>query len=235
MSKLYVRVQTGFYTHRKTVKLRLRLGNDAYWLPPRLWAYAAENQPDGDMSAYSAEELAELVGYSSTAKSNAQAMLQALKDSGFIDESGFINDWAEYNGYHKMYSERAKKAALAMWAKRREKEKSPTPPKEDIGQRTEESGDKQSTSNAPSIKAPPARKTPKATSLSDEEFLISLESNPTYEGLKVRQEYGKMITWCSANNREPNRRRFINWINRCDRPMKINGKSTSEPNYQNGF
>ena len=35
MSNLYVRVKTGFYTHRKTFDLRAKIGDDAFWLPPR--------------------------------------------------------------------------------------------------------------------------------------------------------------------------------------------------------
>ncbi len=146
MSNLYIRVKTGFYTHKKTVRLKIALGNDAYWIPPRLWAYAAENQPDGDISSYSAEEIAELVGCSS----NAQAMLQALKNSGFVDESGMIHDWEEHNGYHKSFSDRAKKAASARWTK----EKTPAPPKEDTGKRKQESGDKHCLDDATSIYSP---------------------------------------------------------------------------------
>lgn len=127
MSNLYIRVKTGFYTHRKTVRLKITLGTDAYWIPPRLWSYAAENQPDGDLSKFTADEIAELIGFRGNAKCNAQAMLEALKKCGFIDESGMIHDWNEHNGYHERFAERAKKAAAARWSK----EKSPTPPKED--------------------------------------------------------------------------------------------------------
>lgn len=114
-----------------------------------MWAYAAENQPDGNMAAYSSEELAELLGCSSYAK----VMLQALKKCGFIDESGMIHDWSEHNGYHKKFSERARKAAAARWSK----EKSPTPPKEDIGKRKQESGDKHCLDDASSIYSPESR------------------------------------------------------------------------------
>ena len=223
---------TSFYTNRKTVRLRIRLGMDAFWIPPRLWAYAAVNQPDGDMSAYSAEELAELIGYPSTAKSNAQAMLQALKECGFIDESGLIHDWHEHNGYHQTFADRAKKAAAARW-----KEKTPTPPKEDNDNDKEREREASiATSNASSIQAPPSPRVAKATPLTDEEFLNSLEGNPTYEGLNIKQEYGKMVAWCSANRKQPNRRRFVNWINRCDRPMKVNGvKNGNQPDYEAGF
>ena len=28
-----------------------------------------------------------------------------------------------------------------------------------------------------------------------------------------------MLRWCEVNRKHPSRRRFINWINKCDRPM----------------
>lgn len=148
MSSLYIRVKTGFYTHKKTIRLKVKLGNDALWLPPRLWAWAAENQPDGNLAGYSAEEIAELIGYAS----NAQAMLQALKDSGFVDVSGIIHDWGEHNGYHEIFSIRAKKAADARW----NKEKAPTPPKEDCG-KGKGNGEKHCLKDATSIYSPESR------------------------------------------------------------------------------
>lgn len=105
-----MRLEAGFWTHRKTIRLRSLIGDAALWLPPRLWSYAAQNQPDGDFSDYLPDELAMLLGYSS----NAQAMLQALQQSGFMDGMK-VHDWQEYNGYHRAFAERAKKAAAARW------------------------------------------------------------------------------------------------------------------------
>ena len=113
MSQLYIRVMTGFYTHRKTARLRAKIGDDAYWIPPRLWAYAAENQPNGNLSGYTSEELSELLGCSKYATS----ILQALLDSGYINPDFTIHDWGEHNGYHQKFSQRAKTAALARWAR----------------------------------------------------------------------------------------------------------------------
>ena len=56
---------------------------------------------------------------------------------------------------------------------------------------------------------------------SDEEWLKSLESTPAYEGLDVRREHAKMVAWCSVNGKQPSRRRFVNWINRAERPMRV--------------
>ena len=115
---LYVRVYTNFFTHRKTAKLKALLGPDSHWLPMRLWAYAAEHQPDGNFADYSADELVMLLGYSG----NAQAMLQALLQAGFMDSNPLrIHDWEEHNAYHQTYSERGRKAAAARWQKNAER------------------------------------------------------------------------------------------------------------------
>lgn len=94
------------------------IGPDALWLPIRLWSYAAENQPDGDFSSYSAEELSLLVGCSG----DAQAMLGALQQAGFMDGMA-LHGWQEHNGYHKSFSDRAKKAADARWKREDKKGK----------------------------------------------------------------------------------------------------------------
>jgi hypothetical protein len=117
---LNVRLNCNFYTHRKTAKLRAALGDAALWIPPRLWAYAAENQPDGEFGDYTAAELASLIGYTK----DPNAMLQALLQAGFMDSKPLrIHDWGEYNGFHAVYAARAKHAAEARWAKERTKEK----------------------------------------------------------------------------------------------------------------
>lgn len=119
MSGLYIKLFTDFYSHRKTARLRARIGDDAFWIPPRLWAYAAEHQIDGDFSQYTSEELAMLLGCSK----HALSILQALKDCGFIDSEGFIHDWNDHNGFHSTNSRRAKTAAKARWEKKEKNQK----------------------------------------------------------------------------------------------------------------
>lgn len=108
---LYIRLMTGFWSHRKTAKLRSLIGDDAMWVPLRLWCYAAENQPDGCFKQYSSTELAMLLGYSK----DAQAMLEALQHAGFMDGME-IHGWSEHNAFHQQFSDKAKKAAAARWA-----------------------------------------------------------------------------------------------------------------------
>jgi len=117
---LYVKVFTSFFSSKKAIRLRALLGNDALWIPIRLWAYAAENQPDGDFTGYTATEIALLIGYDK----DATSMLQALQQVCLLDGMK-IHDWEQYNSYHKTFSERGKAAAAARWSKdKKGKEKS---------------------------------------------------------------------------------------------------------------
>lgn len=63
-----------------------------------------------------------------------------------------------------------------------------------------------------------------ASPTSDEEWLVSLERTPAYEGINIREQFSRMQQWCLVNRKEPTRRRFINWLNRADKPIKTNGK-----------
>jgi uncharacterized protein YdaU (DUF1376 family) len=74
---------------------------------------------------------------------------------------------------------------------------------------------KNSSSSSSSIKEKKEKKI-----LSDEDWLKTLEDNPIYEGIEVRVLYGKMLVWCTNNGKKPTRRRFVNWLNREDKPMK---------------
>lgn len=138
---IYIRLKTSFWQHRKTMRLRAALGECALWLPPRLWSYAAENQPDGDFSKYSAGELALLVGY----LGDAQGMLEALQQASFMDDMK-LHDWEEHNGYHAVFADRARKAAAARW-----KDHTPSTPPQKRQERKGKEKSKHRLSNATSI------------------------------------------------------------------------------------
>lgn len=59
-----------------------------------------------------------------------------------------------------------------------------------------------------------------APAVTDTEWLATLSTNPAYKTINVAAEFAKMTSWCSVNNRQPTRRRFVNWLNRCDKPMQ---------------
>lgn len=53
----------------------------------------------------------------------------------------------------------------------------------------------------------------------DEEWLKTLEADPTYAGIDLRRELGKMQQYCNLNRKLSSRRRFLNWIGRIEKPM----------------
>jgi len=69
---------------------------------------------------------------------------------------------------------------------------------------------------------------------SDDEWLNELKSNPAYEGVDVPREHARMVAWCSVNGKQPSRRRFVNWLNRAERPMRVS-KATTEQEHLKGF
>ena len=60
------------------------------------------------------------------------------------------------------------------------------------------------------------QKQPKQT---DAEWLAELATSPAYRGIDVRREHAKALVWASANKKTMSRRRFINWVNRCETAM----------------
>jgi hypothetical protein len=69
---------------------------------------------------------------------------------------------------------------------------------------------------APSAK--PAGKSSKSA-MPDSDWLETLKTNPAYAGIDIQREFGKAQAWCDTMRRVLNRRRFVNWLNRCERPM----------------
>lgn len=70
-------------------------------------------------------------------------------------------------------------------------------------------------------------------SVSDEDWLKGLEQSSAYSGVNVVVEFEKMKHWCLANNCQPTRRRFVNWLNRC-RPLRVSAAANGS-RYSNAF
>jgi hypothetical protein len=68
------------------------------------------------------------------------------------------------------------------------------------------------------------RTAPRSPRLPDDEWIQSFENDPTYNGLNIRQELGKMQRWCETNRKQPSRMRFVNWLNRAEKPIGITGQ-----------
>lgn len=73
------------------------------------------------------------------------------------------------------------------------------------------------------------KKKSKKPAQSDEEWLKALKENPAYKGMDIDRIKGKFEAWCMTNNQDPTRRRFVNWLNREDKPLEKGGKSYGAP------
>jgi len=51
------------------------------------------------------------------------------------------------------------------------------------------------------------------------DFLKSLQSNPAYQGIDIDKEMGKCQAWCIVNSKVLTARRFVNWLNRAEKPI----------------
>lgn len=63
-----------------------------------------------------------------------------------------------------------------------------------------------------------------ASPASQDEWLEGLVRNPAYDGIDVKVQFEKMKVWCKEHRKEPTRRRFVNWLNRCDKPITQGGR-----------
>ncbi len=64
--------------------------------------------------------------------------------------------------------------------------------------------------------------------LPDSEWIASLKEDKTYAGIDIDRELGKMQQWCSIRQLTPTRRRFINWLNRAEKPISGNGSMSPQ-------
>ena len=118
MANTDFRVSCSFPGHRKTQKLKRRVGMQGIASLVFLWSQVAQNRPSGNLHGWTNEDIA----IASQWEGNPDDFVAALIDIGFIDvnESGekVIHEWAVHNGYAsnaEMRSEAAKKNAAARW------------------------------------------------------------------------------------------------------------------------
>lgn len=112
---LYIRLDSSFWNHRKTLRLHSIIGDAAFWIPPKLWCYAATNQPNGDFSEYTETELSLIIGFRDK---DPHALVQALITAGFMDADRKLHNWKEWNAYHNTFANRARKAAIVRWSRK---------------------------------------------------------------------------------------------------------------------
>lgn len=63
------------------------------------------------------------------------------------------------------------------------------------------------------------KKPKKPSKETDAQWLAEISNSPAYRGIDIRREHSKALVWAAANKKTMSRRRFINWINRCETAM----------------
>ena len=155
-----IRISVCFPTHTKTKKLKRILGSDGVLALITLWAYAAQNRPDGALTGMAADDIAIASGW----EGDEDEFITALEKIGWIEQSGgvyILHDWEENNPWAAdavNRSERAKKAAEKRWARAKTKSENDEPAMPDNASRIAECmpealPDAQS-SNAPFLSLP---------------------------------------------------------------------------------
>jgi len=66
----------------------------------------------------------------------------------------------------------------------------------------------------------------------DEEWLEEIKSNPAYEGINFDIEIGKAQAWCMTKSRKCSRGFLLNWFNKAEKPISINGVSTRPKSFR---
>lgn len=106
----WIRLQSEYFRHRKTLRLVRRLGEIAALYPLRLWTWAVEQSPDGSLRDIDAGELAVICGFSG----EPSALWDAMLECGFIQTNEgqtVIRSWSEHQG---KLIERAERNAVRM-------------------------------------------------------------------------------------------------------------------------
>lgn len=108
---------------------------------------------------------------------------------------------------------------VCLWNERSRSETSkyPEPPQETAAERSENLLPSPSPSSLASV--PRQRSNGSVEPATLQQWMDELGKDDTYQGINVKREYGKMTNWCRANRVTPTRRRFVNWLNRVDRPI----------------
>lgn len=110
------RVDTSFFTHIKTKRLKRDLGHDGVFALLRLWAYVADCRYSADR-VLSADDVELAVDWDG----ESGALVAAFAGIGFLDavDGGYlIHDWDEHNGFAATAGQRsaaARNAAAIRW------------------------------------------------------------------------------------------------------------------------
>lgn len=114
-----IRVDIGFFNHRKTKKLILRFGLEAAWGLEQLWAYAARHRCNGYLTGMSNIDIAMEMHVEDKVDPNELIEFMTNEDCRWIDktENGlYLHDWHIHNPWAAKAEDRSDKARFSRMA-----------------------------------------------------------------------------------------------------------------------
>lgn len=120
-----INVNSSYFNHPKTRRLKVYLSQEADVFPIRLWAFAAEYFPkDGVLRGYSGLEIEGVLGFNGISGN----LIKALETVGFVErvENDFvIHDWQEHAGFVWNYKLSGQKGGKRSGISRRKNQSNP--------------------------------------------------------------------------------------------------------------
>lgn len=111
-----IRIAVGLTFHPKTIKLMRRCGDRAFFCLIQLWAWAAQNRPDGSLAGMDAEAVEIAAGWIG----GDGAFAAELVAVGYIDGdecTWVLHDWSTHNSWVAKADERSDSARLSRLAR----------------------------------------------------------------------------------------------------------------------
>jgi|TARA_R110002020_G_scaffold273457_5_gene488639 hypothetical protein len=100
----WLKIESGLMRHPKVGWLSKALGvnrNETVGLLVHLWAWCLDYAEDGELSKYTSDDIAFHLGYNQQAALIQTDIMQALIDTGFVDQDGdrlTLHDWSDHQG-----------------------------------------------------------------------------------------------------------------------------------------
>lgn len=106
-----IRIAIGFFDHPKTIKLQRRCGLEGVVSLLRLWEWAAQNRPSGELTGLDKEDIEIAAKW----QGEEGKFFDSICELHFIDMTGekaCLHDWAETNSWVASSEDRADKGRL---------------------------------------------------------------------------------------------------------------------------
>lgn len=200
----WIKVRKSVLTHPRLVRTMSALKADKLRTLGGLvsaWCLFDEQTTDGKLLGYTPEIFDEMVGLPGLARAMAAAGWLEISEDGLQ-----APEFEKHNG--ATAKRRAQDSVRKMSA--RDADKCP------VVERTKCGPEKRREEKRRNIQPPVSPE-------GDAQWIESLKSNPAYAGLDVAVQLGRAQAWAATNRRQCSRKFFINWLNRADRPMTVQG------------